>query len=236
MKEKLKFLFSIPYFILAALVIWVQISGMTNWENILKPSLLIILIWWFIVESRMFKQKLNILFLAALFFSLLGDIFLMPFFNVFILGLVFFLLSHLFYISVFLKGNYGFIRKILKQGAPYVIIVTSIYLSLLAYLIPSIIDLNSLILLIAVPVYASVLLIMVLSTFVYSKVNYNQFGQFVMMGGLFFLVSDGILAINKFGEKIDNSAFWVMGSYVIAQWMLVYGFRNVDRLKASSKQ
>ena len=57
-----------------------------------------------------------------------------------------------------------------------------------------------------------------------------------MMGGLFFLVSDGILAINKFGEKIDNSAFWVMGSYVIAQWMLVYGFRNVDRLKASSKQ
>ncbi len=227
--KQLTYLFSIPYFILAFLVISVKLLEMPGLENITKPLLLIVLMVWYIVDNRLNGKMLNLLFVFALFFSLMGDVFLMPLIDNFILGLVFFLLSHLFYIAVFLKGNYHLIWKSLKQSALYGLLVIAIYISLLLFLMPAVIELNSLVLLIAVPVYATVLMLMVLATIVYSKIHNHQFGQFVMIGGLLFLASDGILAINKFAEAIDNSAIWVMGSYVLAQWMLVYGYMNSKR-------
>ena len=56
-------------------------------ENILKPILLITLMFWYWKETKASVVKLNWTFLFALFFSLLGDVFLMPLFDHFIFSI-----------------------------------------------------------------------------------------------------------------------------------------------------
>lgn len=47
----------------------------------------------------------------------------------------------------------------------------------------------------------------------------------VWAGGTFFLVSDGLIALAAFSERVDvpHSSFWVMLTYVIAQLLIVLG-------------
>ncbi len=229
--KQITFLFSFLYFILAILVISVKLINLPDLENIFKPFLMILLMIWYGIDQRMNNIKINMIFILAIFFSLLGDVFLMPFFDHFIFGLVFFLISHLFYVSVFIKGNMTIILPSLKQGKIFVIGVFSVYLGLLFVLILAILKLENIVLLIAVPLYATVLLLMVLSAFVYSKVHFYNFGRFVMIGGLLFLVSDGILALNKFSFEIALAPLLVMGTYTLAQWMLVYGYMNSKKVR-----
>lgn len=229
MDIKRTLLFSVPYFVFGILVIAVKMIHFPEYENFFKPLLLLTLMIWFAVDQKKKSIQINVLFLLALFFSLLGDVFLMPLFENFILGLVFFLISHVFYIFVFLKNSGKKWLSILKEGKVVVITIGSIYLGLLLFLIPQVIKLDSLVLLIAVPIYASVLFVMVLSTFIYSKLNYKLFSQLVFLGGLFFLFSDGVLAINKFAFDVPYSPILVMGTYTVAQWLLVFGFQNRSR-------
>jgi len=229
MKTKRSLLFSIPYFMLVIAVISVKLLGLPELENIIKPLLLLTLMLWFGIDQKLDGIKINWIFMLALFFSLLGDVFLMPLFDYFIPGLVFFLVSHLLYILVFLKGKEKIIIPTLKKGKLFLFQVLFFYATLLIFLMFPVFKLDSIMLMIAIPVYATVLLIMVLSTFVYSKVHYYNFGRFILLGGIFFFVSDSILAINKFAFEVAYSPIWVMGTYTLAQWMLVYGYMNSRR-------
>lgn len=224
MNQKLTYFFSIPYFFVALIVISIKLIGLDYLENIFKPLLLILLMIWYFTNTNKSAQKLNMAFLSALFFSLLGDVFLMPYFDNFILGLVFFLISHLFYIRVFVAGNKNSILPVLKQSPIFLIGILSIFIGLLSVLLPSVFGLNSLVLTFAVPLYALVLVLMVLSAFVYSRIHLVHSGRLVLLGGLLFLVSDSLLALNKFSFEIPNSPFWVMGTYVMAQWFIVFGW------------
>jgi len=222
--KTLTYLFSGIYLVIAIVVISVKLLNLAGLENIFKPLLLFTLILWFSVNSFSLKHKINLIFIAALFFSLLGDVFLMPYFDNFILGLVFFLISHLFYILVFIEK--GHFLSNLNKSKSLAIIIFCVYAVLLLLLMPDIIKSGDMVLMIAVPIYATVLLFMVLSTISYSKTHLTVFGRYVMLGGIFFLASDGILALNKFSFSIPYSPVWVMGTYTIAQWLLVYGFIN----------
>ncbi|MCD6091638.1 MAG: lysoplasmalogenase [Bacteroidales bacterium] len=224
--KQLTYLFSIPYLILAISVVAVKMIGRPDLENILKPTLLIILMIWFAINQYKKGIKIPRVFMLALLFSLLGDVFLMPFFDQFIFGLLFFLLSHLFYISVFMKGKKQLFFPTLKKSKLFLISILSAYIGLTTILMFAIFKLDSVVLLVAIPIYATVLLIMVLSTFVFSKVHFYDFGRYILLGGIFFFISDSILAINKFVLEIDYSPIWVMGTYTLAQWLLVYGFMN----------
>lgn len=224
MKAKQALLFSVFYFILVIAVISVKLIGQDDLENFLKPLLMLTLMLWYAVDSKTCTVKMSWLFMFALFFSFLGDVFLMPFFDIFILGLVFFLISHILYIWVFFSGSSKGIWTTLKQSPIFLIGVLSAYFGLLLILMPKVYLLDSLVLMIAIPIYASVLLLMVLSTFTYSRAYFYNYGKLVMLGGLLFLVSDGILAINKFAIEVPYDPIWVMGNYTLAQWMLVYGY------------
>ncbi len=233
MKTKRTLFFSIPYFLVGIAVIAVKMLNFPEYENFLKPFLLLILMGWFVTDQVINRISIHWLFVLALFFSLLGDVFLMPLFDQFIFGLAFFLLSHVFYIVVFVKGNSQVFFPTLKKGKLFLFQMLSFYLALLFILMYKIVETESLILLIAIPVYATVLLIMVLSTYVFSKVHFYNYGRYVLLGGIFFFISDSILAINKFVVTVDYSPIWVMGSYTLAQWFLVYGFLNARKKKPS---
>ena len=45
----------------------------------------------------------------------------------------------------------------------------------------------------------------------------------VLIGAFFFVISDSILAINKFQEPINNAAILIMSTYLAAQLGIVYG-------------
>ena len=83
--------------------------GSKSLEYVFKPSLMLALGIYLLLETaKIQEKKQRNLVLTALFFSLLGDVFLM-FPNGFILGLAAFLVGHLFYIFAFMLDNRGFI-------------------------------------------------------------------------------------------------------------------------------
>jgi uncharacterized membrane protein YhhN len=64
----------------------------------------------------------------------------------------------------------------------------------------------------------------------YKKTNPVSFWQ-VFLGGMFFMVSDGVLAINMFFKLFPESGVIVMGTYIIAQFLIVRGIlAHLDHL------
>ena len=75
-----------------------------------------------------------------------------------------------------------------------------------------------------VPVYAAVLLAVAFAGAAgligsYTKIN----ALLVLIGGITFVVSDGILALTNFVIKFPGYKFFVMFTYVIAEILLVLG-------------
>jgi uncharacterized membrane protein YhhN len=56
----------------------------------------------------------------------------------------------------------------------------------------------------------------------YGKVNIFSF-KLILYGALFFLLSDIVLAINKFTQTIPQAGVLIIATYMIAQYLVVYG-------------
>lgn len=196
---------------------------------------MLLLILWYGFGSAMQKTKINWFFIVALVFALLGDIFRMPLFDNFILGLVFFLFSHFVYSILFLWESRGQIIRNINDSWLFLLIVFLILASVLISLLPPLIINNQAVFLVALPTLIIALYLLVLSTNVYSSVNNTIYGRYVMLGGLFFIFSDSVLAINRFSLDVRLSSVWVLSSYVIAQWFLVYGYMNSKRDSGSDQ-
>jgi uncharacterized membrane protein YhhN len=50
-------------------------------------------------------------------------------------------------------------------------------------------------------------------------------GSFAMVfgGAILFMISDSLIAINKFLEPLPQSGFWIMTTYIGAQFLIVRG-------------
>lgn len=161
------------------------------------------------------------LFIAALFFSWAGDMFLL--FEsegslFFIFGLASFLTTHILYIFYFLSIRSNAVSLLKKQ--PWFIILVLLYgVSLVWLLFPKLGDLK-----IPVMVYAAVICSMLLcSMHVFYKANKNAAVLFVA-GALLFVLSDSLLAVNKFHQQFALAGVWIMLTYCAAQYFIVTGF------------
>jgi uncharacterized membrane protein YhhN len=47
--------------------------------------------------------------------------------------------------------------------------------------------------------------------------------SFVLIGAILFIISDSLIAINKFAYSIPLSGLWVMATYIAAQYLIVEG-------------
>ena len=188
-------------------------------QIITKPLLipiLMLLVW----VSTPRSSSRNIM-LVALFFSFLGDVFLLfeskrP--SLFIPGLVCFLLTHILYIIYFLSIRPS--QKSILKTAPYLIPLVAGYgLLLLSVLFPHLGDLK-----IPVAIDAVVIMSMLLASMhIYNRVI-PRVGMLFITGAIFFVLSDSLLAINKFYLPLGNFSFLVMVTYCTAQWLIVMGF------------
>ena len=56
----------------------------------------------------------------------------------------------------------------------------------------------------------------------------SKSGKLLLIGAVFFVLSDSILAINKFYVPIYLSSFWIMSTYITAQFLIVKGVLNLN--------
>ena len=181
-----------------------------------KPAIVISLILLFAKTSESLPKPIKKLTLFALVFSLLGDVMLMfvdTSEHFFTLGLVAFLTAHIMYVLVFLKHRN-------KQKSPFgFIALLLIYAAcLFNFLKDGLGDM-----LIPVIVYMIIILAMATTAFLRkNNVNILSYGL-VFFGAICFMISDSILALNKFYQPIPWSNVSIMVTYALAQYLIVIG-------------
>ena len=57
----------------------------------------------------------------------------------------------------------------------------------------------------------------------------SKSGKLLLIGAVFFVLSDSILAINKFYVPIYLSSFWIMSTYLGAQFCIVNSILKYNR-------
>ena len=213
---------TILYFFItdAILNIIAVIIGSEILNYITKPLLMVLLAWYFYKTAP--KNNFTRLILFGVIFSIGGDTALMfqgsP--NYFILGLVSFLIAHIYYIiGMFRFPNFklGLLFKKPWLGIPLCVYGFSLVYMLWAGLgemkIPVI-------------VYSTVIMLMGLSAV-------NMFGRtsqaaakLLLFGALLFILSDSVIAINKFGIEgfsIPFPKLVIMTTYILGQYLIVKG-------------
>ncbi|MFT4023709.1 MAG: lysoplasmalogenase [Flavihumibacter sp.] len=182
------------------------LSLLFGWEWIRyasKPLLMLILLF---AGSRPWVN-------AALFFSWLGDIFLLGAGDrYFMAGLASFLLAHICYIVFFYRRRRQLAEK--PRWNLYGIIGMSLYTGTFYFFLAPYLN-NAL----RPPVFVYAVTIAVM--FVFSWLM----NRYCILGAAFFLVSDSLLAVNSFIRPLAAAPFFIMATYAAAQLLIVWGCR-----------
>lgn len=183
-----------------------------------KPLILLSLLGYFLSVTNRYTSALKILLALAFLFSAAGDSLLLfdqanPRF--FILGLLAFLIAHIFYIISF--------HRIIKKEAltvrwPAAVLVAIYYGWLIAILLPHLGPLK-----IPVVIYGIVISFMLFLAMQLYLLRDHRIGQFLLTGAVLFVASDSILAYTRFCRPLVLGSWLVMSSYILAQWLLVKG-------------
>ncbi len=195
--------------------------GIPNQELqlICKPLILLSLIGYYLatVETR------SMVFVCALFFSWVGDVLLL--FSsgselFFIIGLIAFLISHLLFIQAYRQHRNSNVGQELlgTQKVRYALPIILASTGLIVILFNSLGTLQ-----IPVVAYSLVLCVMVLTAlFRYGRTTQQSFWMAFIGAGLF-MISDALLAINKFLNPLAGAGFMIMLTYIAAQYLIVNG-------------
>ncbi|MBK6263789.1 lysoplasmalogenase [Marivirga sp. S37H4] len=190
-------------------------------HQICKPLLVLTLLMFFWEKSDHRKNEKWVIHVTlALAFSWIGDVMLLftdKNFLFFFAGLGSFLVAHLFYILAYWKATYERRLKFHLSVVPFVVIG---YAVLMGYLILPYLDG-----IIQIPVgfYAVIISLMVVFAWYRRGQTSSSSFQWVFIGAILFVVSDSILAINRFAETIPYAGLAVMITYIAAQWTIVNG-------------
>lgn len=191
-------------------------------RHVSKTLLMPALAYFIYTESRLELKWL----LGAIFFSWLGDVFLIrDSEGFFIMGLVSFLIAHVAYIAIFFglgKGKNGFLKSNIWLLAPFVLFwLGANYWFALWEKAPD--------MLIPVLVYSGVITAMAAAALNLKGLISNRSFSFLLPGALIFMLSDMTIAINRFKFPFEQAAFCIMVTYVIAQGLIVFGVISASK-------
>lgn len=211
---------SIFYFIVGALFIvahYCQLADMALISKVLiMPPLMVV----FILNLKLASNRLHKYMFAGLFFSWIGDVLLeVPEGGeiMFMAGLGGFLISLVLYAVVFLSTP-G--KNEVFHSRFYLLIPVLIYgLAIGLYLYDHLADMR-----LPVIVYETAMIAM-LGGAVSRIGKVNQTSYFMILAGaILFIISDSVLAINKFVSPVTLSTLLIMGTYIAAQWLITIGY------------
>lgn len=219
--------FKVVYFLLLTLIVLSSLFENLDWINcICKPLLMPALAIYIVVSSNNYTKHFYWV-LMALFFSWLGDVFLLfekQYELFFIAGLLAFLIAHLFYIFIF---KIDVKKYSLLKSKPYLPLVLLLYLAGFLYLLQP--NLNELFF--PVCIYALIICTMLL----FAILRYQQIGaqsfQFTCFGALLFVLSDSVIATNKFLFPFDWAYALIIVLYAVGQFFIVKGLLVKETLK-----
>lgn len=213
------------YLVVSIVYLIILFSGYEYLDLYLKPAL-IPLLGFAVYAYKRFPARNTIL--TALAFSWIGDVILL-FADIaeiyFILGLVSFLISHIVYCTLFNKQHPVQVKNnaVFRVGCAVIVVYL---VGMLSVLLPSLGDLK-----IPVIVYAFVISTMLLFAFNGFLTWLKPGNRYIFMGAIVFVISDSILAIDKFHSPIEKSAFIIMLTYLVAQYLIVVGILKLNPKK-----
>jgi alkylglycerol monooxygenase len=193
--------------------------GLLQVHAAFKPLALLIAIT-FIASRAMqtgARGRFDIIFLGALVASLVGDVLLMQGDAYFIPGLLAFLVAHGFYIALFLQDSPRFPSGRALLGT------LSVGAAMLLWLWDGLTDLG---LKIAVPVYVGVIALMAAQALGRATVLRDRRAWAVAAGALVFMLSDALIAVNRFVQPLPLAPLWILSSYYLAQCLIVHNARR----------
>jgi uncharacterized membrane protein YhhN len=193
----------------ASIHIWGEYQGPDFLIYIFKPLTMVLIISIALLAKKPPSSKYKYAIIAGLLFSMAGDIFLMLPVDLFIVGLVSFLIAQLIYTYAFRSGRpfrFKFIAIL-----PFLIFGVLIFVILLP-------GLNGM----AVPVAAYILVIMTMAWQAWDQWDEKRarWALLAFIGALLFVVSDSLLAVNKFGEPFAAARALTLTTYYSAQWLI----------------
>jgi uncharacterized membrane protein YhhN len=180
--------------------------------DISKVALMPILILW-VFASKPKERHMKAFLPIALFFSWLGDIFLI-FDHLFIPGLGSFLIAQVLYAIVFFRSVGGKLYQPTLRIIPYLF-----YGAMFFYvMLPEAGNLK-----VPIILYGLTLLIMGFLSLTRQSQASNVSFLLVVMGSTLFIVSDSLIAVGMFLNRLPYHSFWVMSTYAVAQLLIVQG-------------
>lgn len=171
---------------------------------------------WILQKKNRYCQRI----LCGLIFSCGGDALLNV--GLFPHGMGSFAVAQAFYISAFgfqsLKPNIA-----IGLYAFAILFISQIFHSLDEILV------------VGLPIYAFLLTTMCWRTLARAVQNPNFINVLCAIGGISFVISDGIIAVDKFYTPISNSRYYIMATYYAAQFAITLSVVNENKAENHQK-
>jgi len=193
-------------------------SNSESLQFITKPLLMPLLAIYLLLRTNTANSNLKGWIFLALFFSWAGDIFLLfeeRGSNFFLFGLSAFLVAQVFYIVFFHNIR---MREYIRGNALLLLLVIVYYSILINVLSPYLGNMK-----LPVRIYGVVLSFMVMLAMHTMLGKNKKAALWMTMGAILFVVSDSLLAFNKFFSPFNNAGVVTMLTYGLAQLFITEG-------------
>lgn len=206
----------------AAAIAGAMLGGNALWLHYIgKPLATLLLCWQVAHTGQPVSPGYRLAVAIGMVLSLVGDVCLMLPGDLFVPGLVAFLLAHIAYIVAFAPGSGG------KARAAAFALVAVVAAANLFGLLPRV-DAA-----LKIPVVAYTVVLAAMAAFALARAwtptmasALPRSARWAAIGAVLFMTSDSLLAWDRFGGGISMSALLVLGTYYAAQWCIA---RSVER-------
>ena len=186
---------------------------------VFKPLTTILILVTALLVGTTAPPVYRIAILIGLVFSLAGDVLLMLPSDQFVTGLVSFLIAQICYIIAFTSGrgfSFGWIS--LMAVVIYGVIVYALLAPYLGKM--------------RIPVIAYIIVILIMAWQAWER--WNALGErgalLAFFGAVLFVLSDTLLAWNRFREEFTAARALTLGTYYTAQWLIASSLLYLDQL------
>jgi len=178
-----------------------------DWQiYVFKPLTMMFVLLIAVRAEKTTSPRYKRMIALGLSLSLIGDVLLMLPVDLFLPGLIVFLLAHVVYLTAFwIDSPHG--RGPGWAPIPYVLYAVIVY----SMLLPGLEEMT-------IPVLVYVIIINWMGWFALRR--WLMLRRPAAVGALFFIFSDTVLALNRFLQPFEAATALVLVSYYVAQWLL----------------
>jgi uncharacterized membrane protein YhhN len=180
-----------------------------------KPLTMVFILCIALIYVRKRRNFYGYTIIIGLLFSMSGDIFLMLPSDQFILGLISFLIAHLFYIAAFLSKRP--VRISVIPLLPFLLYAVLVFVILSPHLG---------VMKIPVVVYMLVILLMGWQALERWRIKGGLWTLMAFAGAILFILSDTTLALNRFSGQFHLARIITLSTYFSAQWLIAVSVRQ----------